>query len=76
MGAFRTIIATASPAERAGLVAATFVMAYLAFSIPALIAGVATTNFGLHATALVYCAVLVVVITAAIAILRLRPESE
>jgi hypothetical protein len=76
MGAFRMITSLAPPDERAGLVAATFVMAYLAFSVPALAAGVATANLGLHATALVYCAVLVVVIIGAVAVLWLRPETR
>jgi Major Facilitator Superfamily len=53
MGAFRMIIALAG-AERAGLIAAVFIVSYLAFSIPALIAGAATGSFGLHSTALVY----------------------
>jgi len=53
MGAFRMIIALAGT-ERAGLIAAVFIVSYLAFSVPALIAGAATTRFGLHSTALVY----------------------
>jgi MFS family permease len=73
MGAFRMITAEAAPGERAGLVAATFVMAHLAFSVPALIAGVATTNFGLQVTALVYCAALAASIVAAAGILLLPP---
>ena len=51
-------------------------MAYLAFSVPALAAGVATANLGLHTTALVYCVVLVVDITGAVAILWLRPATR
>jgi Major Facilitator Superfamily len=65
MGAFRMIIALAGT-ERAGLIAAIFITSYLAFSIPALIAGAATTEFGLHSTALVYSigiAALVVIAT-------------
>jgi hypothetical protein len=63
MGAFRMIIALAG-AERAGLIAAIFIASYLAFSIPALIAGAAATEFGLHSTALVYsiCVAALVVI--------------
>jgi hypothetical protein len=76
MGAFRMITSLASPDERAGLVAATFVMAYLAFSVPALVAGVATANFGLRASALVYCAALVVVTAAAGSIVSRRPTQN
>ena len=57
LGAFRMILALATPDQRAGLVTAVFIVGYLAFSIPALIAGVATTKFGLYSTALVYCRV-------------------
>src|SRR6185369_13750757 len=60
LGAFRRTTALAAPDESAGLLAAIFIVAYLAFSIPALIAGVATTHYGLHQTALVYSAALVV----------------
>ena len=60
LGAFRTVGALANPNERAGLVAAIYVVNYLAFSIPALIAGVAVTHYGLHRTALGSCAVIAV----------------
>ncbi|HTW04525.1 MAG TPA: MFS transporter [Streptosporangiaceae bacterium] len=53
MGSFRVIIALAGTA-RASLIAAVFIVSYLAFSIPALIAGAATSRFGLHSTSLVY----------------------
>jgi hypothetical protein len=56
LGAFRTISALAAPGQRAGLVAAYFIVSYLAFSIPVVVAGLATTHVGLHRTALVYCA--------------------
>ena len=51
-------------------------MAYLAFSIPALIAGVATTRYGLHQTALVYSAALVVVAGIAAGMLVFRIGGE
>jgi MFS family permease len=56
LGANRILIALAAPAQRAGLIAAIFIINFLGLSIPALIAGVATTHFGLHRTALAYCA--------------------
>jgi hypothetical protein len=58
LGAFRTVSARAAPGQRAGLVAAYFIASYLAFSIPVVAAGIATTHFGLRRTALVYCAVI------------------
>ena len=60
LGVFRTISALAPPGQRAGLIAAYFIASYTAFSIPVVVAGVATTHFGLHRTALVYCAVIAV----------------
>src|SRR6201995_1376932 len=47
-GAFRMTIAQATPSQSAGLVTAIFTVGYLAFSIPAPIAGVAATRLGLH----------------------------
>lgn len=51
-------------------VAVTF--AYLAFSIPALIAGMATSHFGLHRTALAYCLAIAALIALAAGSLMLR----
>jgi hypothetical protein len=76
MGVFRMITGLAQPAERVGLVAAMLVVAYLAFSVPALIASVATTNVGLQSTTLVYSAALVALSAAATTILLLRPADK
>jgi hypothetical protein len=65
--------ALAAPAQRAGLVTAVFVVGYLAFSVPALIAGVAATAFGLRSTALVYSASLGALVAVAAGILIFRP---
>ena len=75
-GAFRMILALATPGQRAGLVTAVFAVGYLAFSVPALIAGVAATKFGLHSTALVYSASLAALVAIAIALLLIRPGGE
>jgi hypothetical protein len=56
-------------------VTAVFAAGYLGFSVPALIAGVATTKFGLHSTALVYSASLAALVAAAICLL-VRPGGE
>ncbi len=56
LGAYRMIMARASASNRAGLIAAIYTVNYLAFGLPALIAGIATSHFGLHDTALVYSA--------------------
>jgi MFS family permease len=72
LGSFRVVTPLAEPADRAGLVTAIYVVGYLAFSVPALIAGLATTRFGLHSTALVYSAALAVLAAAAVGILFAR----
>ena len=75
LGSFRTITAQATPDQRGGLVAAIYLAGYLAFSIPALIAGVTTTKYGLHSTALVYSAALAILAAAAVGLLLLRPDA-
>jgi predicted MFS family arabinose efflux permease len=72
LGAYGTIVALASPEDRAGLVAAIFTVGYLAFSIPAVIAGVATSHYGLHRTALVYCSIVAVLAATAAASVAVR----
>jgi MFS family permease len=72
LGAYGTIVALASPEDRAGLVAAIFTVGYLAFSVPAVIAGVATSHYGLHSTALVYSSVVAVLAATAAASLAVR----
>ena len=76
LGSFRAVTPLAEPDDRAGLVTAIYIMGYLAFSIPALIAGVATTRFGLHSTALVYSAALAVLAAVAVAVLLARGSGE
>jgi hypothetical protein len=47
------------------MISASWIVFYLAFSVPVLIAGVAVTHFGLHRTAVVYSAALAVLAAAA-----------
>ena len=53
-GALRTIIPLATPERRAALLAATYVVIYLSFSVPAILAGLAVPALGLRQTALIY----------------------
>jgi hypothetical protein len=53
-GAYNTVVALAPADDRAGLVSAINTLIYLATGLPALIAGITTTRYGLHGTALVY----------------------
>ena len=54
LASFGTLARIAAPGERSELLAVALVIAYLAFSLPALAAGLASTSFGLHATLVVY----------------------
>jgi predicted MFS family arabinose efflux permease len=65
LGAYRVIMARAAASNRAGLIAAISIVNYLAFGLPALIAGVATSHFGLHDTALAYSVVIALLAAAA-----------
>jgi hypothetical protein len=56
LGGFRILSALAPPAERARMVATIYVVCYLSFSLPAIVAGVAATQSGLHAASLGYAA--------------------
>jgi MFS family permease len=67
LGAYRVIIARAAASDRAGLIAAISTVQYLAFGLPALIAGIATSHFGLHDTALAYSVVIALLAAAAAA---------
>jgi MFS family permease len=65
LGAYRVIMARAAASNRAGMIAAVSTVNYLAFGLPALLAGVATSHFGLHDTALVYSAAIALLAAAA-----------
>lgn len=67
---FGTLSALAAPHERGELFAATYTLAYLAFSVPAMAAGVAATAGGLRPTALVYGGVVVVLSAVATVLAR------
>jgi O-antigen/teichoic acid export membrane protein len=56
LASFGTLARIARPAERSELFSVAFVISYLAFSIPAVIAGISTTHAGLHDTFITYAA--------------------
>jgi MFS family permease len=72
LACFGTLARLAAPAERGELFAVAYVIAYLAFSLPAVLAGLASTSFGLHATALTYGVAVAVLGLAALAAQRAR----
>jgi MFS family permease len=76
LGAMATVTRGVAPGERAGLLSSVFVVSYLAFSIPAIAAGVAAGRFGLARTAEVYGGAVIVLALAAAAALLLRRRPE
>jgi MFS family permease len=69
LGAVRSLVSLALPHERAGLMSSFYVLSYLAFCLPSLLAGNLTRTFGLIATTDGYGAVLIVLAVGALATL-------
>jgi MFS family permease len=72
LACFGTLARLAAPEERGELFSVAYIIAYLAFSLPAVLAGFASTYAGLHATALVYGLGVVALSLAALAAQRVR----
>lgn len=67
LGVFRMLSALAPPEGRAAMITAIYIVSYLAFGLPVIAAGIASTHVGLHDTALVYgSAIAVLALLAAI----------
>ncbi|MFF0187514.1 MFS transporter [Streptomyces sp. NPDC005244] len=56
LASFGTLARIAAPAERGELLSVAFVISYVSFSVPAVVAGIAVTHTGLHETSVVYAA--------------------
>jgi len=54
LGVLRSLVGLASPTGRGALLSAIFIVAYLAFALPAVAAGYEVTRIGLHQAALWY----------------------
>lgn len=67
LGALRSVVPLALPHERAGLMSAFYVLSYLAFCLPSLLAGNLIRSFGLIATTDGYGAVLILLAVGALA---------
>jgi hypothetical protein len=74
LGAVRSLVPLALPHERAGLMSAYYVLSYLAFCLPALLAGHLSRSYGLLATTDGYGAALIVLAVGAL-LLSLRPAA-
>jgi MFS family permease len=57
-GTLRALLPTAEPHQRAGLLSAFYLQSYLAFSLPAVAAGLSVARIGLSTTAYLYGAVI------------------
>jgi predicted MFS family arabinose efflux permease len=76
LGAMATVTRGVAAGERAGLLSAVFVVGYLAFSVPAIAAGVAVGALGLARTTEIYGAAVIVLALSAAGALVLRGRRE
>lgn len=75
LGIMRSITPTAAPHERGELFASVFVISYLAFGVPAVIAGIAAPYIGLAETTFIYGG-LVVLLSATATLLRILTSED
>src|SRR6267378_3977503 len=78
LGVLRSLVALAAPTARAALLAAIFMIAYLSFAIPAVIAGYMVTRIGFHEAAFLYAAAMDVLAVAGLTgalLVRPRPTA-
>jgi MFS family permease len=76
LGALRSVVPLALPHERAGLMSAFYVLSYLAFCLPSLLAGNLIRSYGLIVTTDGYGAVLIVLALGALVGLRVQDASR
>jgi hypothetical protein len=73
LGALRTLLPVAGPHERAGLMAAFYILSYLSFSLPVILAGVLVNTMGLAVASYWYGGVLILLAAAALIGTSLSP---
>jgi MFS family permease len=76
LGALATVTRGVAPQDRAGLLSSVFVVGYLSFSVPSMLAGFAAAEIGLQTATVVYGAVVVCLSLVTVAGLRLRRRSD
>ncbi len=76
LGAVRSVVPLALPHERAGLMSAFYVLSYLAFCVPSLLAGNLIRSLGLIATTDAYGVVLIVLALSALVALLVQDSSR
>ncbi len=75
-GSVRSLVPLAAPEERAGLMSSFFVFSYLAFSLPAIAAGMLAGHFSLQTSAMGYGSVLVCMMLAALIAMQRQNRSK
>jgi MFS family permease len=75
-GLFRQLLPLAAPGERAGLLSAFYVESYMAFSLPAILAGLAAPELGLELTTYIYGAAIILLATISLVTLRAPRKRE
>ena len=75
LASFGTLARISGPAERGELFSVAYVVAYTAFSVPAVIAGFAATSAGLRDTSVVYSSAVIVLGLAALAAQQFRSRT-
>lgn len=76
LGALRSVVPLALPHERAGLMSAFYVLSYLAFCLPSLLAGNLIRSYGLIVTTDGYGAALIILALSALVGLRVQDSSR
>ena len=71
-GTIRRLLPLTTPEERAGTLAAYYVVSYLAMSVPAILAGVLTSRYGLTTAVSLYAGAVVLLVLATLAVLPLN----
>lgn len=69
------VVSLARPRERAGLMPG-FIVSYLAFSLPAIVAGLLVGYFGLRLTTRAYCLALFFMAASSWIALKIRPPRQ
>jgi MFS family permease len=70
LGAIGTIMPLAKPDERAGLLSAFYIQSYLAFSLPAIVAGFLAKSLGYALTTDIYATAIILTTSAGLMVLR------
>jgi MFS family permease len=76
LGSIRSVSQLAEIHERAGLISAVYVVSYLAFSIPALVAGLLATHVGLRDTSFGYGCLIALIAFSALTFARLNARGS